>query len=297
MQNLAQNFQRPLGARLRAAITDTGLSLGASPRSSPDLAEPIALPIGQTTGAHSFNVMIGGASYGDAYMACQLYNSSGVDTPDHEIVETKNVLLHHSWQRFLCATVAIACVVAGYVAVVAHGDDQPQSTGAKYLPKVAAEASQSDGKPAPYAFARAAAVGPADAKPVFTTATGETVSIAHGDGVSCLLYSGGADSCHSADEIARGWSFRISNDCSSTSTSHPLSMSGMVPSNVAGVRLTYDDKTQQTGEVRDGVFLFDGETPAANDPSPVTIQWLGDDGAVVAEHPFPLAGNQFCPGS
>jgi hypothetical protein len=191
------------------------------------------------------------------------------------------------------AVVALAAALAGlFFAVRAQGEDArptpvAEMSAAKKLAAIEAQqkADEAAGIKSTHLFARAGGVDVTSAQKVYTTEGGGSISVARGDTLTCLLFSDGSDTCKSDEEIAQGWGTVINNECVEGQPRN-VSAVGLVPSNVATVRLIFADKSTSSTEVRSRAFLFDGERAFVQPPD--TIQWLDDSGAVVGEHTPPV---------
>jgi hypothetical protein len=193
--------------------------------------------------------------------------------------------------RYVVATAAVGVAgLAGGVVAIAQGGrgaaDQGPRIGSGTLP---------EGSYLPYPLAPSAGLDPAEAVPVFTTRTGKAVAVLVGPSVTCLVFSDETDSCAPPEQVALGHSVHVENDCSS-SGSHAMNITGLVPSGVRAVRLHYSNGRAIDSAVSHGAFMFDGTTPGRGDPYPEQIDWLNGSGAVLDDHAFPIGPDGFCPG-
>lgn len=139
---------------------------------------------------------------------------------------------------------------------------------------------------------RRSGLAPQHAETVFETATGVFVAVVRRRETSCLLYSTGADTCSSTDEIAAGRSLRIDNDCARQG-SHAMTITGIVPHDVAAVAFSFSDGTARRARLDRSVFLLDAVTPRPGDPYPTAVLWHGRHGKR-RQLPFPIQRYRYC---
>ncbi|MDX6719802.1 MAG: hypothetical protein QOJ63_2056 [Solirubrobacteraceae bacterium] len=116
----------------------------------------------------------------------------------------------HRKLAFVAAVVAAAATAAAAAMATSQAAPAPaSSTDARArLDAVKRYAGQSD------PLVRAAGADPADARPLGHDDRGLTISTVDGRGARCVLISDGASFCATPEQVRRGQSLHIRNDCS-----------------------------------------------------------------------------------
>jgi hypothetical protein len=223
----------------------------------------------QSAGAHTFIYNDGAASVGGT-LACQLFNSKGVNEVEHG---------------------GGACTVlyGGGAFVWARVYDEAG------FPQVIGGEAGTSGLAAEHS-AGADGLNPADAKYVFTLADGASVAIVGNDLSKCLIRTIGtrtADMCASTAAIAEGQGVSVGDECG-TSGRNVMEIVGLALSGAVSARLRSSDGTSQTTSVIDGAFAFDGTNPAQGAPYPIGVEWVAGDGATIATAALPIEDDNFC---
>jgi hypothetical protein len=133
---------------------------------------------------------------------------------------------------------------------------------------------------------------PRRAETIFQAETGVFVAVVRRGAVGCLLYSTGVDMCSSTAEIAIGHSLRVDNDCADRG-SHAMTVTGMVPSDVAAVAFRYSDGTVHKARLDRSVFLLDAVTPRRGEPYPTAMLWHTGH-RKHRQFPFPIQPYRYC---
>lgn len=146
-----------------------------------------------------------------------------------------------------------------------------------------------------YKDARERGVDPATAKKVLEDNRGRPYSVARAGDASCLMHTGGVDSCNTEAEIAAGLGIQVQVDCSTNGTGTPMMLvRGLVPQEVADLRLGYSDGSLKRAKVADGAALLEAPTPGAGGPYPTSVRWSDSAGRVLRNAAFPFDGRNLC---
>ncbi len=146
----------------------------------------------------------------------------------------------------------------------------------------------------PYIFARAHGVDPANARKVFE-AGGFVFSIARSGDTTCMFHHRGVDSCNTTAEIAAGQGLQVQANCSTIGPrQHTMMIRGLVPPEVAELRVGYNDDSIKRAPVVQGAVVLEAKTPEARDPYPTSIVWVDADGRLLRAAPFPFDGQKLC---
>jgi hypothetical protein len=187
-------------------------------------------------------------------------------------------------------TVAIclaATGVAAYAATNGGGESTPSASLIQQFIKVA---------PGPGRQLRENGLSASDAKPAFTLANGAVGSTVSDGSTTCLVLTiRGHDgaTCASPAGIVEGHGISVADECGAGGR-NLMEIAGLAPDKTQSVRLRSSDGTSQSTLVVNGAFKFDGTNPAAGEPYPTNVEWIGDGGATTGSAGLPVKGDQFC---
>jgi hypothetical protein len=181
--------------------------------------------------------------------------------------------------------VAAAAAMAGSQAPARAPAGDLQAARAK-LDAVKRYAGQSD------PLVRAAGADPADARAVGHDDRGVTISTVEGRGARCVLISDGASFCATPEQVRRGQSLHVRNDCSRSEGDMRITV--VLPPGAVGAALVDSAGASAPMTVAGGVAWIDSRTPADGDTTPVEIRARDRRGRALPAIPVP---GGFCPGN
>jgi hypothetical protein len=186
----------------------------------------------------------------------------------------------------LGAVVATAAVAAAAATATSQGTPAPAPSGdaRARLDAVKRYAGQSD------PLVRAAGADPAGARPLGRDDHGLTISTVEGRGARCVLISDGASFCATPEQVRRGQSLHVRNDCSRPRGDMRITV--VLPAGAAAAQLIYATGDSAPMTVVAGVAWIDARTPADGDPTPLEIRARDRSGHALPAIPIP---GGFCP--
>jgi hypothetical protein len=146
-----------------------------------------------------------------------------------------------------------------------------------------------------FKVARDHGVDPASAKKVLEDNHGRSYSVARAGDTACLMDTQAVYSCNSEAEIAAGRGIQVQADCSTNGVGPRMTLvRGLVPREVADLRVGYSDGSLKRAKVADGAVLLEVPTPGADDPYPTSLTWSDSGGGVLRSAAFPFDGRKLC---
>lgn len=117
-----------------------------------------------------------------------------------------------------------------------------------------------------------------------------TISTVEGRGARCVLISDGASFCATPEQVRRGQSLHVRNDCSQPQGAMRITV--LLPVGTVGADLVDSAGASAPMTVADGVAWIDARTPADGDVTPTDIRARDRSGRALPAIPIP---GGFCP--
>jgi hypothetical protein len=198
----------------------------------------------------------------------------------------RNVALRTGLLLAVAATggIGAAAAMAGGQASAQAPSSELQAVRAK-LDAVKRYADQS------HPLVRAAGADPADARTLGHDDRGVTISSVEGRGARCVLISDGASFCATPEQVRRGQSLHIRNDCSRPQGN--MRITAVLPPGAVAAELVDSAGASAPMTVAGGVAWIDARTPADGDATPTDIRARDSSGRALSAISVP---GGFCPG-
>jgi hypothetical protein len=186
--------------------------------------------------------------------------------------------------------VAVVAATAGVAAAAAMATSQAPPAPVRpgdaraQLDAIKRYAEQSD------PLVRAAGADPAAARPLGRDDRGMTIRAVDGRAARCVLTSDGTSFCATPEQVRRGQSLHIRNDCSRPRGDMRITV--VLPASAVSAQLAYGVGAGAPMTVAGGVAWIDARTPAAGDATPVEIRARDRGGRLLPAIPIP---GGFCP--